>query len=916
MGNPTRKVVVKSGNGTENLCTGLGSTRRGRITTAMAGALLLVVTSWVPTSAAAPPARDRLTREVEIARQLGLKAASLQTISIDVGVNGALSAEVEIEGVRRRLVLAPHSVRSANFEVLVQRGPDGQFESVTPPAVATYRGTIVGVPGSAVSGSFVGEGLSATLLTPNGVFGLQPIGKLGLAGEADEHVVYRRDAWLHAGVHVCGSDGWSGLLPAPTESNLASSAGSGLKIAEVAIDTDFEFFQLNGSRVEDTVIDVETVMDAVEAIYERDTGITYEVTRIIVRPAEPDPYTSTDVLTLLCQLRAEWNAAPLSSVPRDVAHLLTGKDIDFNIIGAAFGGTLCNLQARVNGCPGGRDDVAYGFSQSLFTPFLGSRVSLTAHELGHSWGAAHCDTDSNSCHIMCSGLGACEGIFGDNLKFGVQASNSITSFRDSAGCLDDLGLGQAVPFTDEFPSITLDANKWSYAQNTIVSSTGTDEPSAPFALRFDGGPSGDFREADARTNVMDLSVTDTASAAYQVQAAAVGTGDSLVVDYWSSAFTWRELDRVTSDGVAQSVFIPRFRSIPADGLHAEFRIRFRTEGSGASAVWFVDDLRVSGGCVVDQQCADGVVCTIDFCNTTRGACDRLPDNALCDDGVFCNGAEFCSVSTGCENGPEPCLDTVCLEETNSCSVCVSDADCDDGTFCNGTERCLGGDCVPGAQPCAAGAMCDPVLGHCVDATACPAPTVLADSSRYLSVTPAPGLDPVGLLVTPLCQPLGAAFINAPSGSANLAQLLDPGTALLLTPDEWGGPLHVTGENITPDTDFLVWSVCDLSGEQVFSPTVTAHTGVWGDVTGSFVDGAWSAPDGTVAVTSDIVAILDGFQNLPTALPIHRVDLVGLGPGGRQCGADGSIDIIDVTAALDGFAGLGFTETTGCSAPCP
>lgn len=888
--------------------------QRLRFPTAILGVLLWCGTSWVATAGAAPPSHNHMTREAQIAEQLGLEAASLQTIQINVGANGAMSTEVEIEGVRRRMVLSPHSIRSADFKVLVQRGPFGQFESVPPPPVSTYRGTIVGIPGSVVSGSFVGQGLNATILTPNGIFGLQPIGKLGLAGQVNEHVVYRRDAWLHAGAHKCGSDGLPALPVADT--NTATSFGARPKIAEVAIDTDVEFFQLNGSSIENTVIDVETVMDAVEAIYERDTGITYEVTQIIVRPIEPDPYTATDVLTLLCQFRTEWNAAPLSSVPRDVTHLLTGKNIDSNIIGAAFTGTVCNLQGRVNGCPGGRDDVAYGFSQSRFTVFLGSRVALTAHELGHSWGAGHCDADSNSCHIMCSSLGACEGIFGENLKFGVQASDTITGFRNSADCLDDLGVAPTVPFSDEFPSITLDANKWTYVRNAVASSTGTNEPSEPFALRLDGGPSSNFREADARTHVMDLSAAATGTAAYHIQAGAVDAGDSLVVDYWSRDLTWRELDRITSTGTVENVFTLRFREIPADGLHAEFRIRFRTDGNGPSAIWFVDNLGVSSGCVVDEQCSDGKLCTIDFCNTTRGVCDRIPDNAFCDDGVFCNGAEFCSVFTGCENGLEPCVDTICLEETDRCSECASDTDCDDGAFCNGTEQCLVGECMPGAQPCAASETCDSMLDHCVDATACPAPTALADGNRYVSITPSPGLNPVGLAMTPACQPLGAAFVGPPSEPFSLATLLDQGTTLVLTPDEWGGPVHVTGDNVTPDTDFLVWAVCDRMGEPIFSPALTVRTAVWGDVTGSFEEGAWTAPNGIVDVTADIVAILDRFRALPTSLPVHRVDLVGLGSGGPQCRPDGSIDIVDVTAALDAFGGRDFRPPVGCSIPCP
>jgi hypothetical protein len=37
--------------------------------------------------------------------------------------------------------------------------------------------------------------------------------------------------------------------------------------------------------------------------------------------------------------------------------------------------------------------------------------------------------------------------------------------------------------------------------------------------------------------------------------------------------------------------------------------------------------------------------------------------------------------------------------------CLDDADCDDGLFCNGAESCVGGFCQPGSDPCP-GQLCD------------------------------------------------------------------------------------------------------------------------------------------------------------------------------------------------------------------
>jgi len=80
------------------------------------------------------------------------------------------------------------------------------------------------------------------------------------------------------------------------------------------------------------------------------------------------------------------------------------------------------------------------------------------------------------------------------------------------------------------------------------------------------------------------------------------------------------------------------------------------------------------GTLVD--CDDGVACTVDVCNETTDSCDNTPDDAACDDGLFCNGAETCDAIAGCLNGSAACTDECerCIEESDSCAWCVLDLD--------------------------------------------------------------------------------------------------------------------------------------------------------------------------------------------------------------------------------------------------
>jgi hypothetical protein len=71
-------------------------------------------------------------------------------------------------------------------------------------------------------------------------------------------------------------------------------------------------------------------------------------------------------------------------------------------------------------------------------------------------------------------------------------------------------------------------------------------------------------------------------------------------------------------------------------------------------------------CASDCGCNDGVDCTNDTCQA--GQCVFAPNNAKCDDGQFCNGAEVCTSGMGCIPGNPPCpgSPTACDEDADEC----------------------------------------------------------------------------------------------------------------------------------------------------------------------------------------------------------------------------------------------------------
>jgi len=108
------------------------------------------------------------------------------------------------------------------------------------------------------------------------------------------------------------------------------------------------------------------------------------------------------------------------------------------------------------------------------------------------------------------------------------------------------------------------------------------------------------------------------------------------------------------------------------------------------------------------DCNDGVACTVDSCNEAIDSCDNAPDDSSCDNGLFCDGTEACDPVLGCQGGDDPCPAQTCDEDTDTCEeiICDEDVDCDDNVFCNGAETCVSNTCQPGI----------PV--NCDDGTAC------------------------------------------------------------------------------------------------------------------------------------------------------------------------------------------------------
>ena len=366
-----------------------------------------------------PATVSALPTPQEVRDVMALTDWTLQSIAVPEQAGAPFHMALALDGMPVALTLVPHSVLAPGFKLMAQVA-DGSLREEVPAAPNTYQGHVDGFSDSIVAGSLVDGQFSGVLRLAHGetLWGVQPATQVDAQAARDSYIVYdSRNVDLPG--FTCGTDDTAlrGLGVSPT-GPAAKAAGD--KVAQIACDADFEFFNLNGASTTNTQNDITNIINGVQAIYHNDVGILYTITQIIVRTAEPDPYSSTSPKTLLNQFSSDWNTNH-GSIPRDLAHLFTGKNIDGSVIGIAQLSVVCNVGA------------AYGLVQSKFTGSLTVRYALSAHEIGHNWSATHCDGDP-LCSIMCSGIGGCSG---NITSFNPGSKTQILNKKNSVTCLSD-----------------------------------------------------------------------------------------------------------------------------------------------------------------------------------------------------------------------------------------------------------------------------------------------------------------------------------------------------------------------------------------------------------------------------------------------------------------------------------------------
>lgn len=365
----------------------------------------------LPSTSAAPPAANQASLTEQVNTALGLAASEVFDIVPEPLDDGGIAFEVSIHGRQREVRLWPYSNRHAGYQLLVQQA-DGSLLSIDPGPVRTMRGN-TNDPDSAVAASLTDGQIEAQIFIGDRKYVIESLAKRMPGVSARKHVLYDPADVLND--HAYGDDALeAGFRQIASGGN--SNCGNGENcVAELAIDADYEYY-LDWGSVAAVEARVNNVINTVNVQYERDVNITHVITAVIVRTAEPDPYTSTDAETLLNQFRNQW-INNHGNIQRDIAQLFTGKELNSSIIGIAWLNAVCGT-------------AGYSVVQSDFNGVFSCASDLSAHELGHNWGADHCTCTSNTMNPYIT----CSNIFHQTFTI-----PDIIAFRDSRSCLEPEG---------------------------------------------------------------------------------------------------------------------------------------------------------------------------------------------------------------------------------------------------------------------------------------------------------------------------------------------------------------------------------------------------------------------------------------------------------------------------------------------
>lgn len=322
--------------------------------------------------------------------------------------------EVGETGETTAFVLERFEVFTADATIIVH-GDDGETRYPAP-RNAYFRGAVDGEPGSRVVLSVLEDGTVQGIVTRSEGFYL-------VGGEEDGGPVKaqrRAPLAMHevdpislktaSSGFTCGNDALPSTFdPLAALAPSAPAAPSGafglpekaavekaaLYTARVAIETDFEYYQLFNNAT-NAINYAGNLLAYASTIYTAEINTALAVPSVSLWTTSSDPWAQTSTLCGLMDFGRYWNKNN-TAVSRTISHFLSGKGLGGGI---AWVGVLCSDPFSYNtSCPGVPTDApwggGYGFTANISgafninSPTVIWDIVAVSHEIGHNFNSPH-----------------------------------------------------------------------------------------------------------------------------------------------------------------------------------------------------------------------------------------------------------------------------------------------------------------------------------------------------------------------------------------------------------------------------------------------------------------------------------------------------------------------------------------------
>jgi hypothetical protein len=333
--------------------------------------------------------------------------------------------------------LSPNDLRATTYRA--EEVVDGGVTRDVPmPGVTTYKGSVEGVYGTDARFTLDGNRIEGMIITPQDSYFVESARKYSSVAGANDYLLYKASDVRPDVTRVCGTleeeitRGAKDIAPRIAAGTVTPNAFSPFKVVEIATEADFEYTNaLGGSANANN--DILGIMNGIQAIYQRDIGLTFSVVFQHTWATSADPYSASgNAGAVLNEFTNYWNAN-FANTPRDVTHLWTGRDLG-GPAGVAWTGVICLDGAH-----------SYGLSDiENMAPF---RLTIPAHEIGHNFSASHCDGQAG-----CSDTIMVATQNQNNSQTFCQFSiDEITAFVNGhSGCLANAPAGNPIDQPDFF----------------------------------------------------------------------------------------------------------------------------------------------------------------------------------------------------------------------------------------------------------------------------------------------------------------------------------------------------------------------------------------------------------------------------------------------------------------------------------